>query len=939
MIRRNWLLYIKLLLISGLFLPSRFMYGQYGVTERILYKEASSYLQLYPHHKDYSFFDILNPPNISDTIFCGGGEHLIQFSSESSEYVWRDSASGGEIIHVGNSLSIFSDEVPFDTSYFVSLVNKVAQGNVGLGTHVSGLLRKDRPRGSKFNTYQPLIIDSVSVYADNPCTLTITLRDESNEVLATKAVEVENGNEEESIVALGFNVPVGNNFSLLVESIIGGNLIVENVGVEYPYSIPSLIDITNNTVGFAGLFYYLFNWKVSTLDLANESDRVPFNVRINTSPTVDLGSDTTVCGDDYLLNVADEGANYLWNTGDTNDSLQVTSDGTYILEATLGSCKSSDTVTVSILGLPPTPIVEDTTVCSSDVYTISVEDNGFGYTWWRDENSLTPLSFENQIVEQINDTTTYYIESSKLVNLGRVGLENSSSALFRTQPRGLTFNTERLIRIDTVDAYLSGNSAMTIELWDENDHLLLSKEFLVEGNYPNPTPIPLRFIVPEGNGYKLMVSSFEGSGEAGVEVENVQFPYTLEGAVSITSTTSGFTNLYYYLYDWKVSTFNQGCSSDRLPLTVNVKIPLALEDSIYSCTDVSIGGENPSLLYDWNTGDISNIITVAETGLYSVAVSDAAGCLVKDSTYIEIPVPVGLPNDGIFCGNEMRTNYGRESTINWSTGDTTETISITNPGEYFVSVLEPKGCELRDTITVVGFDTFPVVDLGPDIGACDSLVLDAGTDGVSYQWSTGDNSQQLTVAASGLYHVSVSNENACITRDTIALLIVKKPNPSFSYTVEGLKVSFFITSNFADYQWEFGDGSSITVFDPIHFYQQAGAYTVRLIGSNSCGRDTIEEEISVGIALSNDFSLPEYNWQVYPNPSNGKIFLEIHQQQLPGEEIVLSLTNSLGEVVKVHSTITPGRKAEIDLSTYAKGLYYLSLKIGNLHGAKAILLQ
>ncbi len=66
------------------------------------------------------------------------------------------------------------------------------------------------------------------------------------------------------------------------------------------------------------------------------------------------------------------------------------------------------------------------------------------------------------------------------------------------------------------------------------------------------------------------------------------------------------------------------------------------------------------------------------------------------------------------------------------------------------------------------------VDLGPDLQACDgeSVTFDAGHPGAAYDWSTGDDTQTITVDESGEYIVTVSDGINCPGRDTVELEIL-----------------------------------------------------------------------------------------------------------------------------------------------------------------------
>lgn len=70
----------------------------------------------------------------------------------------------------------------------------------------------------------------------------------------------------------------------------------------------------------------------------------------------------------------------------------------------------------------------------------------------------------------------------------------------------------------------------------------------------------------------------------------------------------------------------------------------------------------------------------------------------------------------------------------------------------------------------------PVVMLGPDTTICDGeeIILDAGSDGTSYIWSTGESVSQISVSDSGTYSVTVSN-GYCAVADTFSLTVLSTP--------------------------------------------------------------------------------------------------------------------------------------------------------------------
>ncbi|RXJ71572.1 hypothetical protein CS022_20395 [Veronia nyctiphanis] len=72
------------------------------------------------------------------------------------------------------------------------------------------------------------------------------------------------------------------------------------------------------------------------------------------------------------------------------------------------------------------------------------------------------------------------------------------------------------------------------------------------------------------------------------------------------------------------------------------------------------------------------------------------------------------------------------------------------------------------------------------------------------------------------------------------------PVAGFNTSVDGLKVAFNNTSQFADsYSWTFGDGNEASSMSPVHTYGAEGTYSVSLSAKNSLGEDTKSLNVTV----------------------------------------------------------------------------------------------
>jgi hypothetical protein len=141
-------------------------------------------------------------------------------------------------------------------------------------------------------------------------------------------------------------------------------------------------------------------------------------------------------------------------------------------------------------------------------------------------------------------------------------------------------------------------------------------------------------------------------------------------------------------------------------------------------------------------------------------------------------------NPGFCPGGSLLLSAGPTSIAqSWSTGPVTPTISVNTAGAYSVVVLDTNGCTIRDTANVVAF-TAPAANIGPDVTQCGSALLDAGVSGMNYAWSESSVTQTISVTASGMYSVIVTDlSTGCTDNDTVNVLINPLPLNSLGVDV------------------------------------------------------------------------------------------------------------------------------------------------------------
>ncbi|MBL7829193.1 MAG: hypothetical protein JNJ57_21340, partial [Saprospiraceae bacterium] len=189
--------------------------------------------------------------------------------------------------------------------------------------------------------------------------------------------------------------------------------------------------------------------------------------------------------------------------------------------------------------------------------------------------------------------------------------------------------------------------------------------------------------------------------------------------------------------------------------------------------------------YVWSNGHngITNIVNQA--GTYTVTVTNIYGCTGTASTTVTplVPPNVAVSNTPL-CPGGMATvavTNGPFTNYTWSTGQNTSAITITNPGNYSVTVSGGGICATSTNIVVPLAAVPTTVIANPDLLTCtvttDTLDGSGSSSGSNFPfvWTTlggnflaDQNTLNPVVNQPGTYILSITNQTTgCITRDTV----------------------------------------------------------------------------------------------------------------------------------------------------------------------------
>ncbi|MEE9440037.1 MAG: PKD domain-containing protein [Saprospiraceae bacterium] len=172
-------------------------------------------------------------------------------------------------------------------------------------------------------------------------------------------------------------------------------------------------------------------------------------------------------------------------------------------------------------------------------------------------------------------------------------------------------------------------------------------------------------------------------------------------------------------------------------------------------------------------------------------------------------------------------------------------------------------CSSSSVPPVASFDFFVADDCTPAFVQYTST--SSGAD-LTYNWEfpggapsfSQEENPLVTYNLAGIFSAILTVTNTAgsneVTQSNI-FEILQSPEANFSYAINGTEVSFFNFSSSATfYEWDFGDGQTSNLSDPVHDFLDDGVYTVILTASNDCSSVTNEQIIVIANAPTASFS-------------------------------------------------------------------------------------
>lgn len=347
-------------------------------------------------------------------------------------------------------------------------------------------------------------------------------------------------------------------------------------------------------------------------------------------------------------------------------------------------------------------------------------------------------------------------------------------------------------------------------------------------------------------------------------------PGTYTVSLTVTNTNGSNTltrNQYITVYEPPTASFTANLTTGCFPLRVQF-------------TDLSTpGAGNTNVGWEWDFGSGNSstaqhpLATYTSAGSFTVTlkVTNDKGCTRTYSRPNYIVVTPGVTADfthsqPTVCAAPANISFTDNSSgpgvlsYLWNFGDGNTSIvpspvhTYNSNGSFTVTLIvsSSAGCiDTAITATPIVIGGYNSSFTAPDSVCVNDLVTFTNTTTpppINSSWAFGDGGTATTTDATHTYTVPgtyvawlYNTFGACT--DSVPHTIVVSPRPVVDFTAPvtsrcepPLTVNFQdITSGATGWQWDFGDGNTSTLQNPVHTYSNYGNFTVTLIATNAAG--------------------------------------------------------------------------------------------------------